>query len=163
MGRSLKAAMSLMMLSVKAPATAATPGKGNIENRYFIFTYRWQILQSCNKPSIQCAVVITWSGGFHGSGYKALVEVSRRSQWRIIKIIPVFLTLGRIFTTESVVNQNTVFKFYVDQPHQHQCSICKQIWNVIILNKHLLNPESMVNIIQNTWGRDMGFLLRVQS
>ena len=55
-----------------------------------------------------------WSGGFHGSGYKALVEVARRRKWRITKIIPVFLTLGRIFTTESVVNHNTAFKFNVD-------------------------------------------------
>ena len=46
------------------------------------------------------------------------MEVCRRSQWRIVKIIPVFLTRGRIFSTESVVDHNTALKFNVDQPHQ---------------------------------------------
>ena len=34
------------------------------------------------------------------------------------------------------------------------CSICKQIWNVIILNKHLLNPESwnIFRVAGPLWG-----------
>ena len=42
----------------------------------------------------QPAILMLFIWLYSGSGYKALVEVSRRSQWRIITIIPVFHDSG---------------------------------------------------------------------
>ena len=113
----------------------------------FLKTIRkWRLSHVCN----------VLSGGFHGSGYKALVEVSRRSQGRIIKTILVFCYSGHniyhgihgkpkyLFQIQRSSTSSDWKCLITAQVKKTMCSICKQIWNVIILNKHLLNLESWV-------------------